>query len=190
MSTIFGFGKRYPKMADLFELVVNNDGKIFTHSGIMHADDALCGALLKSMIYIVNTKFNTTVDLKIQRVNDQYLKEHGLNDKTVFIFDIGGGKFDHHQGDCPCRDSSNLSKYAALGRLWAEIGEEICLLDGAMNEEAAKIAAEYLDKTFIQNMDRTDNFGQENYPNPLSFYVKALTRPLLPSRTPSHSCSK
>jgi len=159
------------RIEELKALLAKQDGVFYTHNGSFHADDALCSAL----IYTFADDFMDSKPVKVNRVCDRFLKDNNLTDENALIFDIGRGRFDHHQEDTPCRDPEKpKSKYAALGRLWNYFGTEMCMLYGASNEEAAKIAADYLDTAFIQNMDKTDNFGQRDFPNPLAFYIKAI----------------
>lgn len=101
-----------------------------THAGKFHADDVFSAALLRL--------FNP--DIQFQRVLS--LPEHfdGL------AFDIGWGKFDHHQSDAPVRE--NGVPYAAFGLLWRELGEAL------LGEEA-----ERFDEHFIQPLDLEDNTG-------------------------------
>ena len=159
------------RINELMDLIENNNFTVYTHAGTIHPDDLLSGSLIKCVFkeyYKLEDK-----SLTIRRVTDRDLQEHDINDKTALVFDIGRGRFDHHQVECPLRNIDKpTSKYAALGRLWAYIGEEVCLMFGAIDEAAASIAAKYLDDAFIQNMDRTDNFGQQEFPNTLSFLIK------------------
>ncbi|MFR3344998.1 MAG: MYG1 family protein [Anaerobutyricum sp.] len=66
------------------------------------------------------------------------------------IFDIGRGKYDHHQRDSRIRE--NGIPYAAFGLLWEELGTEI------LGEE---LAAKF-DESFIQPLDNNDNTGEKN----------------------------
>ena len=66
------------------------------------------------------------------------------------VYDIGRGRFDHHQQDKEIRE--NGVPYAAFGLLWREFGS--CFLT---EEEAADF-----DEKFIQPLDESDNTGSEN----------------------------
>lgn len=63
-----------------------------------------------------------------------------------FAFDIGWGRFDHHQKDAPVRE--NGVPYAAFGLLWREFGQTL------LGEEA-----DNFDEHFIQPLDLEDNTG-------------------------------
>lgn len=161
------------RINELMDLIAENGFTAYTHAGTIHPDELMGGSLLKCVFKKTKYYKLENKSLTIRRVTDQYLRDHDINDKNALIFDINRGRFDHHQPDCPLRNEDKpTSKYAALGRLWAYIGEEVCLMFGAIDKEAAAIAAKYLDESFIQNMDRTDNFGQQEFPNTLSFLIK------------------
>ena len=110
------------------------DATAFTHGGKFHADDVFSSALL---LY-----FNP--EITITRGNKVPEDFEGI------IFDIGRGKYDHHQRDSRIRE--NGIPYAAFGLLWEELGKEI------LGEE---LAAKF-DESFIQPLDNNDNTGEKN----------------------------
>ena len=125
-------------MSDINETSSNKEIKIpdkaFTHAGRFHSDDVFSAALL--------TYLNPNI--KITR---------GYNvpkDFDGIVFDIGGGKYDHHQDGARVRD--NGVPYAAFGLLWDEFGSNI------LTEEDAK----NFDKSFIEALDYSDNTGEKN----------------------------
>lgn len=121
-----------------------------THAGMFHADDVLSAAFLYLTFGI--TEFVRTNDVKsVDIVEDD------------IVFDIGGGKFDHHQKDSPVRQ--NGIPYAAFGLLWKEYAGKLGFNDWAINQ---------FDKDFVQYIDQTDNFGQAKYPNTFSAMVSAM----------------
>lgn len=108
--------------------------KAFTHGGRFHSDDVFSAALLTYMY----------PDIVIERgfkVPEDY---------DGIVFDIGFGKFDHHQAEKEVRE--NGVPYAAFGLLWREYGASI--LGG---KEAARF-----DEKFIQPLDLSDNTGSKN----------------------------
>lgn len=113
-----------------------------THGGKFHADDVFSAALLK----IINPQ------IKIARAFDVPENFDGI------VFDIGRGKFDHHQENAEVRE--NGVPYAAFGLLWRELGESV-LSKGCEPEEAAKEAQRF-DERFIQPIDDDDNTGSGN----------------------------
>ena len=79
----------------------------FTHGSSFHADDVFSTALLQIL----------KPGIQIQR---------GLQvpqDFDGIVYDIGRGRFDHHQEDKEIR--KNGTPYAAFGLLWREYGEYI-----------------------------------------------------------------
>lgn len=105
-----------------------------THAGKFHADDVFSSALLK----IINPK------IEIKR------GFHVPEDFEGIVFDIGYGKYDHHQEGAEVRE--NGVPYASFGLLWREFGESLV---GA--EEAVRF-----DESFIQPLDEDDNTGCGN----------------------------
>ncbi|HEX2985476.1 MAG TPA: MYG1 family protein [Caproiciproducens sp.] len=114
-----------------------------THSGKFHADDVFSAALLKMC----------NPDLKIVR------KFEVPPDFTGIVFDIGRGRFDHHQENAEVRE--NGVPYAAFGLLWREFGESLLVGKGCPEEEAVKEAARF-DEGFVQPIDDDDNTGCGN----------------------------
>ena len=84
--------------------------KFVTHAGKFHADEVFGTVLLEKIFK----------DISLIRLPE--VDAFNLDDKLVF--DIGGGKFDHHQfGGNGAR--GNGIKYAAFGLLWREYGKEL-----------------------------------------------------------------
>ena len=113
-----------------------------THGGRFHADDVFSAALLK----IINP------DIKILRAFEVPEDFDGL------VFDIGYGKFDHHQEQDEVRE--NGVPYAAFGLLWREFGEWI--LGAYCPPEQAMAEAKRFDEGFVQALDEDDNTGCGN----------------------------
>lgn len=113
-----------------------------THGGKFHADDVFSAALLK----IINPQ------IKITRVFEVPQNYDGI------VFDVGRGRFDHHQENAEVRE--NGVPYAAFGLLWRELGESV-LSEGCKPEEADK-EAERFDEHFVQPLDADDNTGCGN----------------------------
>lgn len=119
---------------ELLEEIKKKDAKAFTHGGKFHADDVFSSALL---LYI-------NPEIVISRGNKVPEDFDGI------VFDIGRGRYDHHQKDSRVRE--NGVPYAAFGLLWEVLGKEI------LGEELA----EKLDESFIQPLDINDNTGEKN----------------------------
>lgn len=118
----------------LLEQIKKPNAKAFTHSGKFHADDVFSSALL---LYL-NPQITIT---RGNRVPEEY---------DGIIFDIGRGRYDHHQRDSRVRE--NGVPYAAFGLLWEELGGEI--LGGTL--------AQRFDEEFVQPLDNNDNTGEKN----------------------------
>lgn len=116
---------------------VRNLKTAVTHAGSFHADDVFSAAFLR----ILNPYLTVKRVLSVEGIND--------DDETI-IFDIGGGRYDHHQCNAEVRE--NGVKYAAFGLLWRDYGNLL------ISEKGVK----YIDETFIQKIDHADNFGGDS----------------------------
>ena len=106
----------------------------FTHGGKFHADDVFSTALL-------------------QIVRPDFTWQRGFAVPEGFegiVYDVGGGEFDHHSE--PREERPNGTPYAALGKLWRELGPALV---GANQ-------ARLVDENFIQPLDLNDNTGEQN----------------------------
>lgn len=106
----------------------------FTHGAKFHADDVFSTALLR----LLNPGIKITRGFEVPEEFD------GI------VYDIGRGKYDHHQEDKAVRE--NGIPFAAFGLLWREYGT--CFLT---EEEAADF-----DESFIQPLDESDNTGSDH----------------------------
>lgn len=121
-------------MNQLLEMIRQKDASAFTHSGKFHADDVFSSALLPYL----NPEITITRGNKVPE------------DFDGIVFDIGRGKYDHHQKDSRIRE--NGIPYAAFGLLWEDLGCEI------LGDELA----EKFDEAFVQPLDNNDNTGEKN----------------------------
>ena len=96
-------------MTQLMEQIKEKDAQAFTHSGKFHADDVFSSALLLSV----------NPEITIHRGSQVPEDFKGI------VFDIGRGKYDHHQRDSRIRE--NGVPYAAFGLLWEELGAFLLL---------------------------------------------------------------
>ena len=122
------------KMNVLLSQIMEPQAAAFTHGGKFHADDVFSAALLRY--------FNP--DITIERGNRVPEEYEGI------VFDIGRGRYDHHQRDSRIRE--NGVPYAAFGLLWEGLGAEI------LGEELAL----KFDEDFVQPLDLNDNTGEKN----------------------------
>lgn len=118
----------------------------YTHAGVFHADDVFGAALLR----IVKP------DVEIRRVR---VLPEGVDDTTpdVIIFDIGGGRFDHHT-ELKIRGGNQILPYSSFGLLWDEFGPTL------LDEQGKKA----IEEAFVIPVDEQDNGGDKN---PLSIAI-------------------
>lgn len=121
------------------EIVTNvYEADCITHSGTMHADEIFSTAFLD--LYLVDIKVHRTINIP----ND-------LNEKTL-VYDIGRGKYDHHQEDAKKRD--NGITYCAFGLLWQEFGRDFLKKQNVDNIEEV---FNMFDKDLVEAIDAEDN---------------------------------
>ena len=109
-----------------------------THNGTMHADEVFATAFLS--LYFGN--------FKVARVSEV---PKDISTKTI-IYDIGKGRFDHHQTDARIRD--NGIKYSSFGLLFEEYGLNYLK---KLKLKNTKAIYNYLVKDFIEAIDAIDN---------------------------------
>lgn len=125
-----------------------------THNGLFHCDDVFSAALLR---YI-------NPDIKFVRSNTVPEDFNGI------VFDVGGGRYDHHQEGAKVREDSKV-KYAAFGLLWNDLGFEILGDDSYLEDEL-----------WVQSMDHSDNTGEGR--GPLQYLFGAMNPCIGTDQTP------
>ena len=115
-----------------------NEADGITHNGTMHADEVFATAFLS--LYFGN--------FKVARVSEV---PKDISSKTI-IYDIGKGKFDHHQTDARIRD--NGIKYSSFGLLFEEYGLNYLK---KLKLKNTKAIYNYFVKDFIEAIDAIDN---------------------------------
>lgn len=121
--------------------VVNNylDANCITHSGTMHADEVFSTAFLDLFKGDIRVFRTSSVDsLKIP--------------DDVLVYDIGRGKFDHHQNDALKREDGIT--YCSFGLLWKEFGKQF------LKEYGIELVDEVwnaIDKDLVEEIDADDN---------------------------------
>ena len=145
--------------------VVNNinEANCVTHSGTMHADEVFATAFLD--LYLDDVRvFRTT---KV---------EENITDKLVY--DIGRGKFDHHQLDAEKRN--NGITYSSMGLLWKEFGRDLLR---KYNYSNIVEIFNGIDKDLIEGIDADDNgffpkieanYKVKSIPNILRYLILVL----------------
>ena len=115
------------------------EAKYITHAGTMHADEVFATAFLD--LY--------NKDIEVMRVSE--IEKEKIR-KDAIVYDIGRGKFDHHQEDAKVRE--NGIKYSSLGLLFEEFGK-----DYLKQEKIEDIDEVYvgMEKELIEAIDAIDN---------------------------------
>ena len=114
-----------------------NEANLITHAGKFHADDIFATALLSKIV----------PDMIIYRAPN-FDPEYSGN---AIIYDIGEGKFDHHQKDAKYR-TDGVTKYASIGLLFEEYGRSILKDTVDIEEVFHKV-----DENLIKPIDAIDN---------------------------------
>jgi uncharacterized UPF0160 family protein len=142
----------------MIKLVKMNDitkANLVTHAGVFHADEVVATVILKKILG----------DVTVCRT---FKVPTGAISDNVIIYDIGGGKYDHHQkGGNGLRD--NGVPYAATGLIWQAYGLKLLANNNSCNPE---LVWNYIDREIIQGIDAVDNgkMPRVNYPtHSLSF---------------------
>ena len=110
---------------------------VVTHAGSFHADEVLVTVILSRVLEDVTV-------LRTLKVPDDLAED-------VIVYDIGGGKFDHHQkGGNGTRE--NGVPYAAAGLIWKEFGHRI--VEDSVNPD---LVWALIDKELMEPVDANDN---------------------------------
>lgn len=123
----------------MIEIVTDyHEASGITHNGTMHADEVFATAFLA--LYFNN--------FKVIRVSEV------PNDVSVntIIYDIGKGKFDHHQTNAKIRD--NGIKYSSFGLIFEEYGLKYLK---KLKLKNSKEIYNYFIKDFVEAIDAIDN---------------------------------
>ena len=114
------------------------EAQLVTHAGVFHADEVFATVILEELFenVVVCRTLKVPKDLKLD----------------VIVYDIGGGRWDHHQkGGNGVRD--NKIPYASAGLIWNDFGMEL-LKKKYINSKSLWSAVE---KILIQGIDAVDN---------------------------------
>ena len=122
---------------------VFNYDQVITHSSVFHADDVFGVAMCR----LINPKIEIIRTLEV----DKHLEMAKNVGKKAIVFDIGFGKYDHHQPDKALR--SDGTPYCGFGLLWRDYGYLLC---------PDKMAWEKIDQTIVLGIDKADNGIQQN----------------------------
>ena len=122
-----------------------------THNGRFHADDVIATVLLSKFMK----------NLKVMRVETVPTRLK----KNAIVYDIGLGRFDHHQTDGNGKRPNGVS-YATAGLVWKEFGHQILLRKYGCEKEYLERVFRRIDRELIQGVDAVDNgqYQKSDYP--------------------------
>lgn len=116
---------------------------LVTHNGKFHADDVFASVIMTRL-------FPT---LTIVRTRDETM----TGDQSNFVYDVGGGEFDHHGID-DTRQHANGVPMAAFGLIWQQFGKQyIADLNPDLAPTITQAVYEKIDSHFIVGIDALDN---------------------------------
>ena len=122
----------------MITIVEEKDAKFITHAGSFHADEVMATVLLEILYE----------DIPLARV-----AEIDEKDTDAFVYDIGLGKYDHHQDDKVRRD--NGIAYSSVGLIWRDYGMQI--LEKLGIQEYVEDYFYDIDDQIIMPIDALDN---------------------------------
>ena len=130
------------------------EAKYIMHSGTMHTDEVFATAFLD--LYKKDITLIRLPQIDIDKI-----------EKDVLVYDIGRGKYDHHQDDAKTRE--NGIKYSSFGLLFQEFGKEYLK---QLKIEDIEEVFNTIDKELVEGIDAVDNgvFPEIN----ANFKVKTL----------------
>lgn len=124
--------------------------RVGTHNGRFHADEVMATAVLKELF-----------DIELIRTRDPKV----LKDLDI-VYDVGGGKFDHHDTEKEYRDDG--IPYAACGLIWREFGRDVLeFKDQSLGNDEVEAAFKYVDRVLMKGIDALDNgvkIGERDIP--------------------------
>lgn len=143
------------------------EANCITHAGTFHADEIFATLILSKIL----------PQITLIRLSEFRDEEKKVANKDALVYDIGGGKYDHHQqGGNGQRE--NGVKYAACGLIWKEFGKKVLQ---NYNIEDIEYTVNYIDKNLIQFIDANDNGQlpklQADYRNVHLSHVVSLFNP-------------
>lgn len=126
-----------------------DEAEYVTHAGNFHADDVFSTVFLHKLFD----------DITLIRLKEYH------EDETKIVYDIGGGKFDHH-GANPKKRSDGIT-YCGFGLLWQDLGlQYLEKLNLDNKEDIFKV----FDNLFVESIDAFDN-GEVNLPSEFNIYT-------------------
>lgn len=109
-----------------------------THGGVFHADEVFASVVLSYTV-------KEMIVARVTKIPDSCEK---------LVYDIGDGKYDHHQNDKKYR--ADGLPYAAAGLIWRDYGEE-ALRQMGIEEELLPKVWKQVDDSLFKGIDAADN---------------------------------
>lgn len=144
------------RKAKIFLSTVKYRKELATHGGVFHADDVFSTALIR-LLYDVSGYGNMHV-YRTKNAEDLVVYKKITGD--VLTYDIGCGRYDHHQEDVEIRE--NGVKYASFGLLFRDF----------VDTESHFYTS--FDANFVEKIDDNDNGGE-------FFIVSQMVRDMNPT---------
>lgn len=148
-----------------------NEAKFVTHAGNFHADDCFSAVFLDKLYG----------NITLIRLNEYQ------DDGTKLAFDIGLGKFDHHQKNFAQKRTNGIH-YCSFGLLWQEFGREYLKKIGIAEIEETFQTFDYL---LVNAIDAFDN-GEFSITSDYNIYTISslieLFRPPLNANADEDAC--
>ena len=136
-------------------IVTADQATAITHGGVFHADEVFATAMLCAVSNVGLTR--------VFRVPE---------DTTAFVYDIGGGQYDHHQkGGNGTREDG--TPYASAGLIWRDFGKDVVKSYGVPEEDLQPVA-DRVDRSLIKWIDAVDNGYGESAGASVSSAVSAF----------------
>lgn len=139
--------------------IVHNikDANAITHAGSFHADEIMATVMLAQF-----------QDINLMRVLEV---PKGVSE-DIIVYDIGEGKFDHHQKDVKEKRPYSATPYASAGLIWKEYYREILPLFDCPKKYYEDVMID-VDKTLIECIDGSDN-GVRPFAGKSFYRVKSI----------------
>ena len=128
-----------------------NKAKFVTHAGNFHADDVFSTVFMSKL-------FGDIIVIR--------LKDYDDNDTSKIAYDIGRGRFDHHQAGYDKKHDNGIH-YCGFGLLWQEYGVEYLKKLNVSNPADVFQVFDYL---LVTNIDAFDN-GEADIENDFNVYT-------------------
>lgn len=135
--------------------VFYSNAALVTHSGTFHADDVLSTVILSK--YLGGTITVERIGNFSESTERELRRREAMRKHPVIVYDIGGGKYDHHQeGGNGTRE--NGIPYSSVGLVWRDFGINLLSKTFPNNSDwVNNYILNFVDQNLIQGIDAYDN---------------------------------